>query len=365
MATIIPIKRKSGTAYQAIIRKKGHDPIKRTFPTKGEAKHWAAEQESLIFQKRYRDPRLAEAVTLGEALDKFEIHSRDILKKSLTTLDREKISKKHLLNILGRKTPLSEISTAIVYAYQKERIAAGSSASSVRQELSMLSRMFRIARGSWQLNIENPVDAIERVPPPPGKERFLTTDEAEIVIEESKKVRNKKFYTYVLLLMHTGMRSREAAQLKISDIDFDRRTVTIWKTKTAKPRTVPLTDEVIVAINELQPDAAGYLFLTASQRASVKQMIQPGKIFRRSWQTILRRIIKQKPDFIPFTPHDIRHTAASHLLLQGVDTRIIADILGHSTLTMIMRYTHIFDETKRQHIDKIAYLGNSQKDKDK
>jgi integrase len=364
MATIVPVKRKSGTAYQAIIRKKGHDPIKRTFPTKGEARHWAAEQESLIFKMRYRDPRLAEAVTLGAALEKFATHSRDILKKSLTTLDREKNSQKHLLQILGEQTPLSAITTARVYAYQEKRITSGSSSSSVRQELSMLSRMFRTAQKSWQLNIENPVNGIDRVPPAPGKERFLTASEAEIVINESKKVRNTKFYAYVLILMHTGMRSREAAQLKISDIDLDRRMVTIWKTKTAKPRTVPLTDEVMAAVNELQLEEDGYLFLTASQRASAKQMIQPGKIFRRSWETTMSRILKIFPNFKPFTPHDIRHTAASHLLMQGTDTRIIADILGHSTLTMIMRYTHLFDETKRQHIDKISYLGQQPKEKE-
>jgi integrase len=364
MATFITIKKKTGTACQAIIRKKGHKPIKKTFPTKGEAKHWAAEQESLIFKKRYNDPRLAEAVNLEEALEKYANHSRDILKKSLTTLEREIISKNHLIKLLGADTPLSEITTTRVYAYQEKRIAAGASSSSVRQELSMLSRMFRIARGSWQLNIENPVTAIDRVPPAPGKERFLNRDEAEIVLTESKKVRNKKFYTYVLLLMHTGMRSAEAARLKISDIDLDRRIVTIWKTKSARPRTVPLTDEVMAAIHELPLEEDGYLFLSASHRASAKQMLQPGKIFRRSWETTMRRINIKNPLFKPFTPHDIRHTAASHLLMQGVDTRIIADILGHSTLAMIMRYTHLFDETKRIHIDKISYLGSKQENKD-
>jgi integrase len=80
------------------------------------------------------------------------------------------------------------------------------------------------------------------------------------------------------------------------------------------------------------------------------------------WTRLHRKAADQKnnPGFpiIPhFTPHDIRHTAASHLLMQGVDIRIIADILGHSTLAMIMRYTHLFDNTKREHIDKISYLG--------
>jgi integrase len=358
MATFVTVKKKNGTACQAIIRKVGHKPIKKTFSTKGEAKHWASEQESLIYRKRYNDPRLAEAVNLKDALEKYANHSRDILKKSPTTLEREVITKNHLLNLLGTDTPLSEITAAIVYSYQKKRIAEGASASAIRQELSMLSRMFRIARGSWQLNIDNPVATIDRVPPAPGKERFLTRAEAEIVLSESKKVRNKKFYTYVLLLMHTGMRSAEAARIKISDIDLDRQIVTIWKTKSARPRTIPLTDEVIVAIRELSLEEDGYLFLSAGNRASAKQMLQPGKIFRRSWETAMRRIYKAHPSFAPFTPHDIRHTAASHLLMQGVDTRIIADILGHSTLSMIMRYTHLFDETKRIHINKIAYLGS-------
>jgi len=357
MATFVTIKGKNGISYQAIIRKKGHKPIKRTFSTKSEARIWATDQETLIQKKRYNDPRLAEAVTLSEALEKYERHSRTVLKKSPTTLEREIISKKHLLRILGDKTPLSDIKTSSAYNYQEKRISEKASSSSIRQELSMLSRMFRIAKSSWQLNVENPVTAIDRVPPPPGKERFLTEQEAELVLQESKNVRNKKFFTYVLILMHTGMRSREAAQLKISDIDIDRRQVTIWKTKTAKPRTIPLTNEVMVAISIITLEEDGYLFLTKSQRLSERQMIQPGKIFRRSWETTLARIKKTKPAFQDFTPHDIRHTAASHLLKQGVDIRIIADILGHSTLTMVMRYTHIFDDSKREHINKISYLG--------
>ena len=55
--------------------------------------------------------------------------------------------------------------------------------------------------------------------------------------------------------------------------------------------------------------------------------------------------------------HDIRHTAASHLINAGVDMRIIADILGHATLQMVMRYTHLFSTTKTETIDKLNHLG--------
>lgn len=173
MATITPIKTKSCTSWKAIIRRKGHKPITKTWPTKGEAKHWASEQESLILRKRYKDPRLAEAVTLKQALDKYTEHGRNILKKKESTLDREQYSKRNTLRLLDPETNLSEIDQLVVYNYQQTRIQELGSASSIRQELSMLSRMFRIARGSWQLNIANPVESIDRVPPKPGRERCL------------------------------------------------------------------------------------------------------------------------------------------------------------------------------------------------
>lgn len=365
MATIINLKNKSGVVYQAIIRKAGHSPIKRTFTTKREAKAWASEQETLITQKKYRDPRLAEAITIEELLEKYQKHSADILKKAPTTLDREKTSKKNILAFFAKETPISQITTAKIYSFQESRLAAGASASSIRQELSMLSRMFNVARNSWQINIDNPVTAIDRVPPAENRERFLSTEEAAAILDVARGISNK-FFCYVLLLMHTGMRSREAATLNIVDINTTKRLVTLWKTKNNKARTVPLTMEASEAINNLDLESDGFLFLTKQQRQSEKAMLQPGKIFRRQWETLWRRIRKKAqnkekfpdfPEILPFTPHDIRHTAASHLLRQGVDVRIIADILGHSSLSMIMRYTHLFDDSKREHIDKISYLG--------
>jgi hypothetical protein len=91
MATIISLKNKKGVSYQAVVRKKGHRPIKKTFSTKGEAKAWAAEQESLILKKRYKDPRIAAAVMLGDVLLKYLDYGKNILRKSPSTLDREEL----------------------------------------------------------------------------------------------------------------------------------------------------------------------------------------------------------------------------------------------------------------------------------
>ncbi len=366
MATFVTVQNKIGTSCKAIIRRKGHRPLTRTFRTKGEARYWASDQESLIFKKKYQDPRLAEVVSLETAIKKYSEHSRTILKKSLSTLEREKYSIKHILKNLKNETPLSEITSLEISNYQQSRLNSGASSSSVRQELSLLSRMFRIARGSWNLNIENPVSSIDRVPPTPGRERFLSTTEANLVLEEAKKLSNKKFHPFVLLLMHTGMRTGEAAKLKLENIDFEKRQATIWETKTKKPRTVPITNTVKKAIISIEPETDGYLFLKPCHFKTKTTLLHPGSIFRHCWKALWKTLTlkaldnKKFPDFpeIPhFTPHDIRHTAASHLLKQGVDIRVIADILGHSTLSMAMRYTHLFNDNKREHIDKIEYLG--------
>lgn len=131
---------------------------------------------------------------MGQLLEKYREYGRDILKKRPSTLDREEYSRRHILCILGEKTPLSGITTGEIHRYQSVRLAEGTSSSSIRQELAMISRMFRVANGAWDLTIENPLVNIDRVPPDPGRTRFLATEEAGIVLAEARNSNNKKFY---------------------------------------------------------------------------------------------------------------------------------------------------------------------------
>lgn len=357
--SIITNKRKTCTTYTAVVRKGEYrtKPLRQTFPTKGEAVWWKADQERLIDMKKHRDPRLADRVSLRDALGKYRDYSKTVLKKADSTLAREIYSRKHLERILGKETPLSEINQGTVARYQTKRITEAASSSSIRQELAMLSRMYRVAKSAWMLPVDNPLDNVDRIPQDKGRTRFLSDQEAAIVIATTKTFRNKKFYPYVLLLMHTGMRSGEAARLTINDVDFDRRLLTIHETKTDQPRAVGITQEVIDALRSIEPFQDGYFFLKPSHRTAARIIHQPGIVFRSCW-TRLWRILKDKHENIPyFKPHDIRHTAASHLLRQGINIGIIADILGHSGLQMVMRYTHLFDESKVEYADKISYLG--------
>ncbi|BCL59983.1 hypothetical protein DGMP_06760 [Desulfomarina profundi] len=365
MATFVKVERKNGICWQAVIRRKGFRPIKKTFDLKGDAKTWASEQEALIRAKRFKDPRLAQQALLGKALDKYREECR-AKGKAVSTLDRERYSKRHLERILGKNTPLGDIDGALVNIYQNQRIRENASNSSIRQELAMLSKMFRIARKTWKIPVDNPVDDVDRIPPTPGRQRFLTSEEARLVIQEAKTLRNRKFYPFVVLLMHTGMRTGEAARLHQDNINLEKRYIVIEKTKSGRPRTVPMTKTVAEALASLEPGKDGFFFLKPEHRHSSSTMLRPGSIFRSCWQQVWRQLKNKAEDqqaypgfpVIPhFKPHDIRHTAASHLLMAGVDIRVIADILGHSTLKMAMRYTHTLDSYRLEVIDKIDHLG--------
>lgn len=365
MASFVKVLRKNGYGWQAIIRRKGVKPIKKTFDTKGAAKHWASEKEAEILAKKYRDPRLAQKMTLGKGLEEYRKEG-ELKGKASSTLDREKYSRKNLERLLGATTTIGDIDSIMVNIYQRDRIYEGASNSSIRQELAMLSKMFRIANRVWRIPVDNPVDSIERVPPSPGRERFLTTEEARLVIEEARNSSNPKFYPFVLLLMHTGMRSGEAARLTVDSVDLKKRCVVIHKTKSGKPRSVPLTKDAAKALKTIKPEKDGYLFLRPNHLAAPSIMLRPGCIFRECWKRAWERLEKKHqdqennpgyPKIEKFRPHDIRHTAASHLLMAGVDIREVADILGHSTLKMAMRYTHLLESHRQKTVDKIGKLG--------
>ena len=159
-------------------------------------------------------------------------------------------------------------------------------------------------------------------------------------------------YPYVLILLHTAMRPSEAAGLRWNQVDFDRRSLTLFITKN-EPRTVPLTKTVVTVLEELKksnPDKE-FIFLKDEGKSEHSKNI-PSSRFRPSFDNA-----RERAGLSSVHMHDLRHTAASHMLMAGTDIRTLAGILGHSTLQMVLRYTHLLDEHKLNAVDRINTLG--------
>ena len=348
MARILTRKGKRKTTFTSTVRVKGYDSVSRTFDTKGEARAWAAEIESDMKGRRFKDPRKANR-TLTEALDRYL--DTVTTQKARTTQERERGIARNLKKYIGENTLLPDISPSVVATYRDQRLKTVS-AYAVRLELALLSHLFVKALKEWELPLENPVNAIDRPKAPKGRIIFLKEHEAVRLLDECQKSRNKMLYPYILVLLQTGMRPSEAAGLRWSQIDLASRSLTLHITKN-EPRTVPLTKVVVAALQKMR-DENGEIDMVFfdGEGKSERAQNRPSSRFRPAFDQARDRAGLQSVHM-----HDLRHTAAIHMLMAGTDLRTLAAILGHSTLQMVLRYTHLLDEHKLKAVDRINSLG--------
>jgi len=256
-----------------------------------------------------------------------------------------------LLRHLGSGTLLRDLTPSVVAHYRDQRLASVS-AYAVRLELALLSHLFVKARKEWELPLENPVDAIERPKVPKGRILFLKEEEAVRLLEACRVSRNKMLYPYVLVLLHSAMRPSEAAGLRWSQVDLDKRSLTLYVTKT-EPRTVPLTKAVVAALGAIKKEMGKGEFVFFEEEGKSEQARNiPSSRFRPAFD-----FARARAGLPELHMHDLRHTAASHMLMAGADLRTLAAILGHSTLQMVLRYTHLLDEHKLNAVDRINHFG--------
>ena len=349
MATIKTLKRsRKGLVYCAEVRIKGHPNISRTFDRKSDALRWAEDTEYALRTVGYIGDIPPRDMLFEEALQKYltEISSR----KAPSTHRRELYQARSLKFFNGSR--LKEITPALAAQFREKRSSEVQPATVIK-DLNLLSHVFTIAIREWSIDTSNPVSIIRKPKTPPGRLRFLTFSEIARLLEESKKGHRPNLYNFILLQLHTGMRPSEGAALKWGQICFDGRIIDLQKTKT-DPRRVPLTVFAIEALSKLVPEDGcrcdDFVFLPKDPKMTHR--LRPNQYFRESFEAAVKRAKSED-----FHMHDLRHTAASYMIMNGIDLRTVADILGHKTISMTMRYTHLLDDHKLAAIDRIEQLG--------
>ncbi len=152
-------------------------------------------------------------------------------------------------------------------------------------------------------------------------------------------------YDIVLLALNTGARRSELEGLRWGEVDLKEDMVTFRKTKNGKDRTIPLSQEasemLIARLRARKIDRGEWVFPSPNLNAP-----------RDFYKAFMRAL--DKAGLTEFRFHDLRHTAGSYLAIEGVSERYIAEILGHKTLEMVKRYTHLRPEHLR---NAVSVLG--------
>lgn len=136
------------------------------------------------------------------------------------------------------------------------------------------------------------------------------------------------------LIYSAGLRGQEVINLKISDVDFDRKTIHIRQSKYKKDRIVPLSDYMAVGLKKYLVAENPHTWLfngkESDGRYSVKGL---------SW--VMRENLKKTSITKEENLHSLRHSYATHLLEQGVNIVTLKELPGHAEITTTMIYLHI------------------------
>lgn len=204
------------------------------------------------------------------------------------------------------------------------------------------SLVFRVGVDNEKIAI-NPAARIKRKAEHNDRIRFLTAPEEKTlvaIIRESWP----HYLPAFLVSIHTGMRAGEQFGLDWAAVSLTRKTITLLRTKAGKTRHIPLNAIALDALNQIRngrKNPAGSVFLNTEG-----QPLRSG----RDWFEPAIEAAKLKA----YTWHCNRHTFASRLVMAGVDIRTVAQLMGHSTIQMTMRYSHLAPEHSKSAVDRLV-----------
>lgn len=206
--------------------------------------------------------------------------------------------------------------------------------SSARRELTSVQAMFNHAR---DLGMRVPAMVLKKPPEGDHRDRWLTTEEQARFIAEASAL-DPCFGQIVTFLFYTGARCGEAMKLTWGDVSAGGFRFVTRKGKGSKKRsrtvpTVPEAATVIAARRSASP--SGAVFLDADGDPWIGAVTGKRHDFYKRWSQACRAAGLKN-----FKPHDCRHTFATRLIHKGVNLRLVADLLGHTSLNMMSRYAH-------------------------
>lgn len=136
------------------------------------------------------------------------------------------------------------------------------------------------------------------------------------------------------LIYSAGLRGQEVINLKISDVDFERKTIHIRQSKYKKDRIVPLADSMAVGLKKYINAENPHIWLFNGKEAD-------GRYSARGLSWVMRENLRKTSITKEVNLHSLRHSYATHLLEQGVNIVTLKELLGHAEITTTMIYLHI------------------------
>ncbi|TKW62075.1 MAG: site-specific integrase [Blastochloris viridis] len=367
MAVIEKRERKDGIKYRAKVRIHGFPTQEKTFDKISEAKIWAQQVESSIRKGEFLNVvKEAKKHNLSEVIARYRLEV--LPNKALNTQRMENTYLKYWERELGEYA-LSYIDPQTISLKLTELKSSGDSrikaipdnpippqrlksAKTIKHYRDHLEILFNNAK-QWGWAGTSPLTQIQgpkRINN--ARTRYLDDSERESLLKACQSSPNKQLYPIVIFALSTGARLNEILKLTLNDVSLKNGQAILRETKNGETRTIPITSHLkdilephILWVKEqysLQAHALKnqYLFPRTDGLAPID--------IRKAWENA-----RTKAEIQDFRFHDLRHSAASYLAMNGATLLEIAAVLGHKTLQMVKRYSHLSESHTANIVSKM------------
>jgi len=294
---------------------------------------------------------------------KFEAYLLTEKRVSQNTFMAYKCDVHQFLDFLYReyRVSLEKATREQIKSFLHHLSASGLAARSMSRKISTLKVLFNYLHvyHGWENKSDDLIfPKLEKRLP-----RYLDEPEIEKLLEvadldtSSIGLRNK---VMLYLLYVSGMRISELINLTVGQVQFDSNFVTVVG-KGGKSRIIPIPKEMMNLLKEYVDTILPVLMSKESQKGKRKKgdflfpVIYAGRLkplSRQAFWSLLKKLWKKTGIEKTISPHQLRHSLATHMLKNGVDLRSLQLILGHENLSTVQIYTHLDTGYLRKVYDK-------------
>lgn len=329
-----------GSPWRAVVRIKGHPTISASFERKQEAVDWEQETKRRIKQGQFKFDQYNKQHTFNDLVDRFisdgALEHHRSAKDTLRHLNywKERFGAYALVHI----TP-EFIGKERQFLLETPTQKGGKRTSStVNRYLASLSLLMTYATKQLRWINESPCVYLMKLKENPGRDRILSSEEVAKLLLACRESRSPYLYCIVLIALTTGARQGEILSLEWQHIDFSCSMAYIKETKNGRPRSIALEPPIIEELKRLHTMRQTPKPLVFASRSAF------GKIdIKKAWQEALKRAGIFNCRF-----HDMRHTFATCAASHGASNLELKALMGHRTLQMLQRYTHLEGQMTRK-----------------
>jgi integrase len=298
-------------------------------------------KEIITFQKRRKL-----SITFGKFMEEHYLPWAKQNKKRAR--DEISLYRNWIQSELAQK-PMSEIGPLDVEKIKQNLQKAERSQRTIEYALAIVRLCFNKA-ALWNLwQGENPTKSVKFPRPNNVRQRFLTKDEAEILLAALKET-SAQIYRMAIFALFGGLRLGEIFSLTWSNVNMTQGIINVLDTKTSDPRHVFITTPIQKILNDMTPSLPEEPLFPTKKNEPVKWL---SKSFRAVVDRLdLNKGITDRRQRVTF--HTLRHTYCSWAVMAGIPLYVVSKAVGHKTTIMTQRYSHLAPESQKQAFEAVA-----------